>query len=55
MTYNGYASQDAFHEALAARFEEYASARREGEAINPGGYRHADCDHSAGYCQWGEM
>ena len=55
MTYNGYATQDAWHEALAARFEEYAAARREGLARNPEGWRHAECDHASGYCQWGEL
>lgn len=55
MTYNGYASQDAFHAALAERFEEYAAARREGMAQNPDGWRHADCDHANGHCQWGEL
>lgn len=55
MTYNGHASQDAFHAALAERFEEYAAARREGMAQNPDGWRHADCDHANGHCQWGEL
>lgn len=52
-TYNGYPSRDAFHEALAARFGEYAEARRKGMQENPDGWRHVDCDHAEGYCAEG--
>ena len=50
MTYNGYASEDEFHSALAARRAEYAEKREKGMRENPDGWRHADCDHAEGYC-----
>lgn len=48
--YNGYASQDEFHKALAEGFAEYVKAYEKGVRENPKGWQHAGCDHANGYC-----
>lgn len=48
--YNGYESQDAFHEALRARSAEYIAERKRRLAENPEGLRHEGCDHAYGIC-----
>lgn len=50
MSYNGYPTQDAFHEALAAGFAEYAAEREAAIAANPAGFAHEGCDHAYGIC-----
>lgn len=54
MTYNGYPSQDAFHEAMQAAWKERLSTP-EGRAqhakdYGPGNTSHAACDHANDYC-----
>ena len=51
--YNGYADQDAFHEALAAMFPAYIAERNKQAAENPEGLRHDGCDHAYGICNGG--
>lgn len=50
MSYNGYANQDEFHAALAARAAKYAADRNRRLAENPEGLRHEGCDHAYGIC-----
>ena len=49
--YNGYANQDEFHEALAARRADYL-AKREAVLAEHGAeaLRHEGCDHAYGIC-----
>lgn len=52
--YNGYPSQDAFHEAMQAAWTERLStpegrARHEAD-YGPGTRSHAACDHANAYC-----
>lgn len=54
MTYNGYPSVDAFHEAMRERWREILSTP-EGRArhkrdYGPGTTSHAACDHANDYC-----
>lgn len=53
MSYNGYPSQDAFHEALAARAPAYIAARNKQLEENPEGLAHEGCDHAYGICSAG--
>jgi len=48
--YNGYPSQDAFHEALAAMRPAYIAERKRRLEENPEGLRHEGCDHAYGIC-----
>ena len=48
--YNGYKDQDAFHEALRARQQDYIDARNRMAKENPEGLRHEGCDHAYGIC-----
>ena len=49
-SYNGYADQDAFHDALAEMAPKYIKEREEGLKKNPHGYDHEGCDHAYGIC-----
>lgn len=48
--YNGYANQDAFHEALKAAQPAYLEARALRLVENPRGYVHELCDHANDIC-----
>lgn len=52
MSYNGYPSQDAFHEALQAEWSRRLSTPegRAKHAEDYGSTSHAGCDHAADYC-----
>lgn len=57
MSYNGYPTQDAFHEAMRAAWAETLSTP-EGRAqherdYGPGSTSHAACDHANAYCVQG--
>lgn len=49
-TYNGYADQDAFHDALSEMAPQYIEDRRRGLEKNPRGHDHEGCDHAYGIC-----
>lgn len=53
MSYNGYASQDEFHQALAARSADWIADRERQLRDNPEGLRHEGCDHAYGICSEG--
>lgn len=50
MSYNGYPSQEAFHQALRERAPAYIAERERKLAENPEGFRHEGCDHAYGIC-----
>lgn len=54
MSYNGYESQDAFHEAMRARWAEMLSTEEGREAhrkaYGPGTTSHAACSHGDDIC-----
>jgi len=51
MSYNGYPTRDAFHEAMREGMKRYAEEQREGMKKDPEGWQHAGCDHANGYCE----
>lgn len=52
--YNGYPTQDAFHEAMVEAWKVILSTpegrERHERDYGPGSTSHAACDHSASYC-----